>query len=57
MKIERISLSRICNPIKSPCRTAFGSQAAFNSILVKLESAGFSDWGESAPAAVRSFLP
>ena len=49
MKIEKITMYRVCNPIKRPYVTAFGTQNAFNSILVKLESEGFAGWGESAP--------
>ncbi len=49
MKINHISLRRICNPIKRPYVTAFGSQSAFNSILVSLSSDGHTGWGETAP--------
>ena len=49
MKIEKITMYRVCNPIKRPYVTAFGTQNAFNSILVKLESGGLAGWGESAP--------
>jgi O-succinylbenzoate synthase len=49
MKIEKITMYRVCNPIKRPYTTAFGTQKAFNSILVRLESEGLSGWGESAP--------
>ena len=49
MKIEKITMYRVCNPIKRPYTTAFGTQTAFNSILVKLESEGLTGWGESAP--------
>jgi len=57
MKIERISIRRICNPIKRPYITAFGSQSAFNSILVSLESGGLTGWGESAPGGGPFFSP
>ena len=49
MKIEKISLYRVCNPIKHPYTTAFGTQTAFDSILVRLDSEGLSGWGEAAP--------
>lgn len=49
MKIDHIEMYRICNPIKRPYITAFGTQKAFNSILVMLESEGISGWGEAAP--------
>ena len=57
MKIERITLRRICNPIKHPYITAFGSQSAFNSILVSLESEGLTGWGEAAPGGGPLFSP
>lgn len=57
MKIERITIRRICNPIKRPYITAFGSQSAFNSILVSLESEGRTGWGEAAPGGGPLFSP
>lgn len=57
MKIERITIRRICNPIKRPYITAFGSQSAFNSILVSLESEGRTGWGEAAPGGGPFFSP
>ncbi|NLF94767.1 MAG: o-succinylbenzoate synthase [Oligosphaeraceae bacterium] len=57
MKIERISIRRICNPINRPYVTAFGSQSAFNSILVSLESGGLTGWGEAAPGGGPFFSP
>ena len=42
MKIDKITMYRVCNPIKRPYTTAFGTQKAFNSILVRLESEGLS---------------
>ena len=49
MKIEKIAMYRVCNPIKNPYTTAFGTQKAFNSVVVKLESEGLTGWGEVAP--------
>ena len=49
MKIDKITIYRVCNPIKHPYVTAFGSQSAFNSVVVKLESDGICGWGETAP--------
>ena len=57
MKIEKISMYRVCNPIKNPYTTAFGTQKAFNSILVKLESEGLAGWGESCPGGSPAFSP
>ena len=49
MYIKHVSIRRICNPIKRPYRTAFGSQKAFNSILVSLNSGDYTGWGEASP--------
>lgn len=49
MRIDRIEMYRVCNPIKNPYTTSFGSQNAFNSVVVKIESEGIIGWGESAP--------
>ena len=49
MRIDRITMYRVCNPIKNPYTTAFGTQNAFNSIVVKMESGGLVGWGESCP--------
>ena len=49
MRIDRVEMYRVCNPIKHPYTTAFGTQNAFNSVLVKLESEGIAGWGESSP--------
>lgn len=57
MRIEKIVMYRICNPIKRPYVTAFGSQAAFNSIVVGLSCGGVTGWGESAPGGSPSFSP
>ena len=57
MKIERVTLRRICNPIKRPYITAFGTQTAFNSVLVSLHSGDLVGWGESAPGGAPMFSP
>ncbi len=57
MHIDQISIRRICNPIKRPYRTAFGSQNAFHSILVSLTSGTFTGWGEAAPGGGPFFSP
>lgn len=44
MQIDKITIYRVCNPIKHPYVTAFGSQSAFNSVVVKLESDGICGW-------------
>ena len=52
MRIDKIEMYRVCNPIKRPYITAFGAQNAFNSIVVKLESDGIAGWGESCPGGM-----
>lgn len=49
MRIDKVEMYRVCNPIKRPYITAFGAQSAFNSIVVKLEADGIAGWGESCP--------
>lgn len=49
MRIDSIEMYRVCNPIKHPYTTSFGSQNAFNSVVVKMQSEGITGWGESAP--------
>ncbi|MGI6086783.1 MAG: o-succinylbenzoate synthase [Kiritimatiellia bacterium] len=56
MHIDHISIRRICNPIKRPYRTAFGSQNAFNSILISLTCGNNTGWGEAAPGGGPFFL-
>ena len=57
MRIDRITMYRVCNPIKNPYTTAFGTQNAFNSIVVKMESGGLVGWGESCPWGCPAFSP
>ncbi|MBO4304036.1 MAG: o-succinylbenzoate synthase [Lentisphaeria bacterium] len=57
MRIDRITMYRVCNPIKHPYTTSFGTQKAFNSLVVKMESEGFTGWGESAPWGCPAFSP
>ena len=49
MRIDSIEMYRVCNPIKHPYTTSFGSQNAFNSVVVKMRSGDITGWGESAP--------
>ena len=49
MRIDRITMYRVCNPIKHPYTTSFGTQKAFNSLVVKMESEGLTGWGEASP--------
>ena len=49
MKIEHIDMYRVCNPIKHPYTTAFGTQNAFNSVVVGLRSGELTGWGEASP--------
>jgi O-succinylbenzoate synthase len=57
MRIDRISIYRVRLPLITPFRTAFGNDAAIESILVRLGSGGVSAWGESAPWENPAYSP
>ena len=49
MKIERIEIYRVDQPLVYPFRTAFGNNESIESVLVKLSADGVHGWGEGAP--------
>ncbi|MCP3966330.1 MAG: o-succinylbenzoate synthase [Lentisphaerae bacterium] len=55
MQIDKLAIFRVCNPIKTPYTTAFGTANAFNSILVKLDNGKYEGWGEAAPMGFPGF--
>ncbi len=57
MRIESVDVYRVRMPLVYPFRTAFGDDAAVESILVKLASGGVVGWGESAPWANPAYSP
>lgn len=57
MRIDSIEVFHVAMPLLSPWRTAYGEDAAIESILVRIESAGLAGWGESAPFAAPCYSP
>lgn len=51
MKIDRIELFHVSMPLLYPWKTAYGEDAAIDSVLVKLSSGNTHAWGESSPFA------
>jgi O-succinylbenzoate synthase len=48
-RIETIEIHRVAMPLVYPFRTAFGNDAAVESVLVRMGSGRLHGWGESAP--------
>lgn len=57
MIIERIDIYHVAMPLVYPWRTAYGEDAAAESVLVQLHSQGCSAWGESTPLAAPCYSP
>ena len=57
MRIDAVELFHVRMPLISPWRTAYGEDAAVESILVRMEGAGFVGWGESCPLAAPCYSP
>lgn len=57
MKIERIDLYHVRMPLIYPWRTAYGSDAAIESLLVRMRGEGLEGWGESSPLAAPCYSP
>ncbi|MBX3415732.1 MAG: o-succinylbenzoate synthase [Pirellulales bacterium] len=57
MRIEAIELYHVRMPLISPWRTAYGEDAAAESVLVRMESGGLEGWGESCPLAAPCYSP
>jgi O-succinylbenzoate synthase len=51
VRIDSIEVFHVAMPLVSPWRTAYGEDAAIESVLVKLRSGDVTGWGESAPFA------
>ena len=56
-KIERIELYRVRMPLISPWTTAYGSDDAIESVLVRIVAADAEGWGESSPLAAPTYSP
>lgn len=57
MKIDSIELYHVSMPLKSPWRTAYGEDAAIESVLVRMQSGEHVGWGESCPLAAPCYSP
>ena len=51
MKIDRIELYHVQMPLLHPWRTAYGEDAAIESVLCRMISGDLEGWGESSPLA------
>ena len=51
MKVDSINVYHVAMPVLYPWRTAYGEDAAVDSVLVRIESDGVSAWGEATPFA------
>lgn len=57
MRIEQIDLYHVAMPLIYPWRTAYGEDAAIESVLVKLTTDTGFGWGESTPLAAPCYSP
>lgn len=57
MRIDRIQLFHVEMPLKSPWRTAYGEDAAIQSVLCRMTSGSLDAWGESTPFAAPCYSP
>ena len=51
MRIASINVYHVAMPLLYPWRTAYGEDAAIDSVLVRIESDGVCGWGEATPFA------
>ncbi|MBI1900289.1 MAG: o-succinylbenzoate synthase [Planctomycetia bacterium] len=57
MLIDAVEIHHVAMPLLYPWRTAYGEDAAVESVLVRVESAGQAAWGESSPLAAPCYSP
>lgn len=57
MQIDRIDLFHVCMPLIYPWRTAYGEDAAIESVLCRMTSGSVEAWGESSPLAAPCYSP
>lgn len=57
MRIDAIDIYHVAMPLKTPWRTAYGDDAAIESVLVRMCSEGVEAWGEAAPFAAPCYSP
>ena len=57
MQIDRIDIYHVAMPLKRPWTTAYGSDDAIHSLLVKLTSGSDESWGEASTLAAPCYSP
>lgn len=57
MQIDSIGLFHVAMPLIYPWRTAYGEDAAIESVLVHMQSGDLVGWGESSPLAAPCYSP
>lgn len=57
MLVDAVELYHVAMPLVSPWRTAYGDDAAIESVLVRMESGGMAAWSESSPLAAPCYSP
>jgi O-succinylbenzoate synthase len=57
MQIDSIEVFHVAMPLISPWRTAYGEDAAIESVLVRMQSGEHVGWGEAAPFAAPCYSP
>ncbi|MFO0919633.1 MAG: o-succinylbenzoate synthase [Planctomycetaceae bacterium] len=57
MRIDRIDLFHVSMPLIYPWRTAYGEDAAIESVLCRMTSGSVEAWGESSPLAAPCYSP
>jgi O-succinylbenzoate synthase len=57
MQIDSLDVYHVAMPLISPWRTAYGEDAAVESVLVWLQSGDLVGWGESSPLAAPCYSP
>ncbi len=57
VRIESIDIYHVAMPLIYPWRTAYGEDAAIESVLVAMHGGGLTGWGEAAPFAAPCYSP
>lgn len=57
LKFERIEIFHVSMPLISPFTTAYGSDDAIHSVLLRIDSGGAYGWGESCPLQLPTYSP
>jgi O-succinylbenzoate synthase len=57
MHIDSIELFHVAMPLIYPWRTAYGEDAAIESVLVRMQSGDLVAWGEASPLAAPCYSP